>query len=161
MFKRLRKLAENAKNLNQKILFRIVFQDKTVQDFILDLNVFDQLFKEGELSDGGLLPTYSTFTAQINQGGSFIFTNSQGQSFSRQKTQNDPMFLLDGGDFYKSFKVKILDDGFTIQADTLKDDGTDLLKYGKILGLTNESKSELCKKILPMVIQETRKAIIG
>jgi len=159
MFQRLKQVAENAKNLSEKVLFRIIFNETEVQDLIIDLNRFDQLFKESELADGGLLPTYSTFTAQINQGGSFNFTSSQGETFSRQKTQNDPIFLLDTGEFYKSFKVKILDDGFVVQADTLKDDGTDLMTYGKILGLTNESRNEIIKKILPMVIQETRKAI--
>lgn len=162
MFKALKRLGQNAKKLKSKVLFQIVFSDDSVQDLVLDLNVFDQLFKEGELSDGNLLPTYSTSTAMYNQGGSFNFTSSQGESFSRKKTQNDPIFLLDKGDFYKSFRVKVLDDGFTIQADTIKEDGTDLSKkYGKILGLTDESKAKLVQKILPMVIQETRKAIIG
>ena len=163
MFKSLKRVAKNATNLKTKVLFQIIFKDNDVQNFILDLNVFEQLFKEGELSDGGLLPTYSTFSAQVNQGGVFRFTNSQGQSFSRTKTQNDPIFLLESGEFYKSFKVKVLDDGFVIQADALKDDGTDLVeRYGKeILGLTKESKNEIVQKILPMVIKETRKAIRG
>ena len=160
MFKRLKQVAENAKNLKTKVLFQIIFKDNSVQDFILDLNVFEQLFKEGELSDGKLLPNYSKNTELDNIGGNFNFTSSQGESFSRRKTQNDPIFLLDKGNFYKSFRVKIIEDGFTIQAETIKEDGTDLTKYGKILGLTNESRAKIVEKILPMVIQETRKAII-
>ena len=91
----------------------------------------------------------------------FTFRNSEGESFSRQKTSDDPYFLLDTGDFYESFKVKVFDDGFTIQADTIKDDGTDLLTYGDILGITNESRTKIIQEILPLVIQETRKTIIG
>ena len=164
MFQRLKQVAENAKNLSEKVLFRIIFNETEVQDLIIDLNRFDQLFKESELADGQIIDkNYSRFTelATIEENAVFTFQNSQGETFSRQKTQGDPYFLFDTGEFYKSFKVKILDDGFVVQADTLKDDGTDLMTYGKILGLTNESRNEIIKKILPMVIQETRKAITG
>lgn len=96
----------------------------------------------------------------LTKGQTFGYGGASGR---KTKRAGEPIFLLDEGDFYRSFKVKVLDDGFTIQADAIKDDGTDLVQqYGKdILGLTNESKSEIIKKILPMVIQETRKAIIG
>jgi hypothetical protein len=164
MFKSLKRLAKNAANLKTKVLFRIIFSDKQVQDLIIDLNRFNQLFKESELADGSIIDkNYSRLTEQVTRetGGVFTFRNSTGETFKREKTTSDPYFLLDSGEFYKSFKVKILDDGFVVQADTIKDDGTDLTKYGEILGLTNESKDEIIKKILPMVIQETRKAITG
>jgi len=164
MFKSLKKVAKNATNLKTKVLFQIVFKDKEVQDLIVDLNRFSQLFKESELATGDFIDgEYSRRTGQITAETNAVFTfrNSQGDSFSRQKKQGEPYFLLDTGQFYKSFKVKILDDGFVIQAETIKEDGTDLLKFGKILGLTNESRNEIIKAILPTVIQETRKAIRG
>ena len=164
MFKSLKRVAKNATNLKTKVLFQIIFKDKTVQDLIIDLNRFNQLFKESELADGSIIDkNYSRFTEQATRetGGVFTFRNSTGETFRREKTTNDPYFLLDSGEFYKSFKVSILDDGFVIKADTLKDDGTDLTKYGYILGLTKESKNEIVQKILPMVIEETRKAIRG
>lgn len=162
MFKSLKRVAKNATNLKTKVLFQIIFSKTEVQDLIIDLNRFNQLFKESEQSTGAEIDgSYSRLTglATSETNAVFTFRNSTGDSFSRQKTQGESYFLLDSGDFYKSFKVKILDDGFTIQADTLKDDGTDLLKYGSLLGLTKESRSEIIKKILPMVIEETRKAI--
>ena len=144
------------------MIFRIVFQNNEVQDLVLDLNVFEQLFKESELADGNIIDKgYSRNTGEANQGGSFNLSNSKGESFSRKKEQGDPYFLLDTGDFYKSFKVKVLDDSFVIIAETIKEDGTDLLKYGDLLGLTNESKAKIIKEIIPFVIQETRKIIRG
>lgn len=158
MFQRLKQVAENAKNLSEKVLFRIIFNETEVQDLVLYLNRIEQLFKEGFDANGQIIGTYSPTTEELSKGQSFAFG---GDSGSRTKRAGEPIFLLDEGDFYRSFKVKVLDDGFTIQADTLKDDGTDLMTYGKILGLTNESRNEIIKKILPMVIQETRKAITG
>ena len=159
MFKALKQIAKNAKNLKTKVLFQIVFKDDSVQDFVIDLNAFEQLFKNSEFADGTDTPNYSLST-EVNyaQGISYEVTNSEGQSFRRNKTTSDGMFFFEDGDFYKSFKVKVLDDGFTIQADTIKPN-RDLLEYGKILGLTDESKAKLVQKILPMVIEETKKAI--
>ena len=47
MFQRLKQIAENAKNLSEKVLFRIIFNETEVQDLVLDLNRIEQLFKEG------------------------------------------------------------------------------------------------------------------
>ena len=157
MFKRLRKLAENATNLNQKILLRIVFNETEVQDLILDLNRIEQLFKKGIDAEGDIIGLYSPVTEELTKGQSFGY----GGGGSKSKRAGQPIFLLDTKEFYQSFKVKVLDDGFVIQADALKDDGTDLTEqYGKqILGLTDKSRNEIIKEILPMVIQETRKAL--
>lgn len=160
MFKSLKRVAKNATNLKTKVLFRIVFSETEIQDLVLDLNRVEQLFKKGIDSTDDVIGLYSAVTEQLSQGQSFGFGGDSGR---KQKKAGEPIFLLDEGDFYKSFKVKILDDGFVIQADALKDDGTDLTEqYGKeILGLTNESRNEIIKAILPMVIEETRKAIRG
>ena len=160
MLKRLKKVAGKAANLKTKILFQIVFQNSEVQDLIVDLNRIEQLFKEGIDSTGKIIGEYSEVTEMLTQGQSFGYGGSSGK---KQKKAGQPIFLLDEGDFYKSFKVKLLNDGFVIQADALKDDGTDLTEqFGKnILGLTNESKAKIITQILPELIQETRKAIIG
>ena len=61
--------------------------------------------------------------------------------------------LFDTGDFYESFEVKVMSDGFLIEADTIKD-GEDLrVRWGNdILGLTDFSISELGKAIQPKVL---------
>ena len=142
------------------MIFRIVFQNNEVQDLVLDLNRINQLFKKGIDAVGDEIGFYSEVTEQLSRGQSFGFGGDSGR---KSKKAGEPIFLLDEGDFYRSFKVKVLDDGFVITADTLKDDGTDLVNsYGKdILGLTNESRNEIIKEIIPFIIQETRKIITG
>ena len=127
---------------------------------VLDLNRINQLFKKGIDAVGDEIGFYSEVTEQLSRGQSFGFGGDSGR---KSKKAGEPIFLLDEGDFYRSFKVKVLDDGFVITADTLKDDGTDLVNsYGKdILGLTNESRNEIIKEIIPFIIQETRKIITG
>ena len=160
MFKSLKRVAKNATNLKTKVIFRIVFSETEIQDLVLDLNRVEQLFKKGIDSDDDVIGLYSAVTEQLSQGRGFGFGGDSGR---KQKKAGEPIFLLDEGDFYRSFKVKILNDGFVIQADALKDDGTDLTRqYGKeILGLTDKSRNEIIKEILPFVIEETRKAIRG
>lgn len=160
MFNRLKAIAKNTKKLKTKVIFRIVFQNSEIQDLVLDLNRVEQLFKKGIDSVNDEIGFYSEVTEQLSKGQSFGFG---GDSGAKQKKAGEPIFLLDEGEFYKSFKIKIFNDGFTINADTLKDDGTDLAQsYGKeILGLTNESKTEIITKILPFVVEETRKIIRG
>jgi hypothetical protein len=160
MFKSLKRVAKNAANLKTKVLFRIIFSETEVQDLILDLNRIEQLFKKGIDSDNDIIGLYSNTTEELSKGQNFGFGGDSGR---KSKKAGQPIFLLDEGEFYKSFKVKVLNDGFVIQADALKDDGTDLTEqYGrKILGLTDKSRNEIIKEILPMVIQETRKAITG
>lgn len=160
MFNRLKAITKNTKKLKTKVIFRIVFQNSEIQDLVLDLNRVEQLFKKGIDSVNDEIGFYSEVTEQLSKGQSFGFG---GDSGTKQKKAGEPIFLLDEGEFYKSFKIKIFNDGFTINADTLKDDGTDLAQsYGKeILGLTNESKTEIITKILPFVVEETRKIIRG
>ena len=164
MFQRLKKLAANTKTLKSKLIFRIVFQNNEVQTFVLDLNRIDQIFENNEQSDGSIIPStnstfakYSPVTESLNRGKSFKFKNSS----TKQKIAGDPYFLFDTGEWFNTFKVKVLDDGFVIQATDVH--GVDYkAEYGdKILGLNNESKNEIIKKIIPFIIQETRKIIRG
>lgn len=160
MFQALKNLAKRTKSLNQKILFRFVFSQTEVQDLVLDLNRIEQLFKKGIDSTGDIIGQYSATTEQLSRGQSYSFGGGSG---TKRKVSGEPIFLLDEGDFYRSFKVKVLADGFVIQADALKDDGTDLTEsFGKdILGITNESRKEIVKEILPMVLEKTRETLRG
>lgn len=147
--KALKRLASNIQNLDTKVLFKFVFSQTETQDLIIDLNRIGQLFNQGIDADGKIIGLYSAFTEELTQGVPFGFGGGSG---TKRKKAGEPIFLLDEGDFYRSFKVKVLADGFVIQADTLKDGGDDLTDtYGKqILGLTQNSKVEIVKEILPM-----------
>lgn len=151
------RIANNTINLDsKKILFKI-YSETEVQDFIIDLNRIEQLFKKGVDIEGNIFGTYSPLTETLSQGRSFGFG---GDSGSKTKRAGDPIFLLDDGDFYRSFKIRLKNNGsFTISAVTDKDD-FDLLDYGDIIGLSNNSINELIKEILPFIIQETREAIL-
>jgi hypothetical protein len=157
MFDSLKKLCDNVKNLeSNKILVSIWF-DKSVQDFILDLNRLNQLFKSGVDANNELLGYYSPATEWITKGKSY-----QYGGLSSKKTSADHITLYDTGMFYKSFRVKVYKDGFIVYANSIVDDGSDLTEiYGQdIIGLTNESTQELYNKILPLVVQNIRETIL-
>jgi hypothetical protein len=133
-----------------KIQFRI-YKDKEIGTFIIDLNRIEQLFKKGINSEGDIFGGYA-----FDQGIVTFKGNTKSKKF------NDPYILYDEGEFYKSFKVQISKDEFDITANDTKEDGTVLTEvYGKeILGLTTESKNELAKKILPILIREVKRLIL-
>jgi hypothetical protein len=148
-FKQLFDLTANAINMDvQKIAIRLIFTDE-IRVFILDLNRINQLFDKGENAYGDFLGTYSYRTELITKG---------------RKKAGDHITLFDTGEFYRSFDVAVFsDNSFLIEANTIKDDNTDLAsskRYGKgILGLSEESKGKLIEKILPLIIIEVRKEL--
>lgn len=74
---------------------------------------------------------------------------------TKRKIAGDAYVFYDSGGFLRSFSVSIKKDGFTIKAnDEINDEffGSLTEKYGKnLIGLTDESKTEMGIKILPMV----------
>jgi len=143
------KLCDNIINIDvSKLFIRIVFQDE-IRVYILDLNRISQLFEKSEDSYENFLGTYSYATEKISKG---------------RKKAGSSITLLDTGAFYKSFDIAVYsDESFTIEANTIKEDGSDLAsskRYGKgILGLSTESKNKLIAKIEPLLIIEIRKQI--
>jgi hypothetical protein len=149
MFKPLKKLCKNVKNLtSDKILIQI-YAYKKVQNFIVDLNRIDQLFETGTDAKDNFLGYYSESTELVFGGR------------ERNKTTSDHITLKDTGAFYKSFFVRIYKDGFTIVANSIKDE-TDLTEvYGKdIIGLSEKSIYELYKEIKPSIVKFINTAIL-
>ena len=148
MFKPLKKLCDNVKNLtSDKILIQI-YADKKVQNFIVDLNRIDQLFETGTDANDNFLGYYSEATELLFGGR------------DRNKTTADHITLKDTGAFYKSFFVRIYKDGFTIVANSMKDE-TDLTEvYGKdIIGLNEENLQQLIEKVKVKLIAEIRRQV--
>jgi hypothetical protein len=115
----------------------------------------DQLFKEGKDADGNAIGSYSAATEVITAGETYTFSGE-----TKRKTQGDPIFLFDTGDFYRSFKIRKSGDGIYIEAETKKGDKDLAVEYGKqILGLSDESKAKLAKEILDLFIEETKAEI--
>ncbi len=143
MWGKLTKMLDNIIALDEEKLTVTVFHDKELQRFIVRLNTQNQLFKQGVASDDRILGVYSYATQGLSGG---------------KKKYGERYNLFDTGKFYESFRVIVYKDGFTIEADTMKED-KDLLDYGPVLGLTEESKNELSEKMLPLLIAEIRKEI--
>jgi hypothetical protein len=156
MFGSLKKIIENTLNLDYQQIAVEVYYNDSIYEFIIKLNTTGQL-TQGLNSDGEIIGTYTINTDIMSEGGSFTF---DGQSF--EKIAGQPYNFVDTGYFLKSFDVGIYPDGFTIIADDAKEDENLTDKFGKnILGLTNESLNELVKKMLPVFIAETRKAMFA
>lgn len=114
-----------------------ILKKSEVKAEILRLNKMDQLWRGVDVN-GKQFGFYSLKTQFITEGRSFIYNGS-----SRVKNAGDPIFLYDTGDFYKSFKVNVYGQYFTISADDLKDGKSLTERYGDIIGLSQESREKL------------------
>ena len=119
MFPTLTKIFNNAKTLSERFELRFVIDEEVKQE-IIKLNTKDQLFDKGIDSLDKTLGNYSQ--TSVNKYGK----------------RPGHIQLFDEGDFYGSFVIHVTTDEIVIKADTIKED-TDLMKYGEILGLTNEN----------------------
>ena len=137
----LKKIANNFIALDSKeILFRTVSNNPQLEKLAIKLNQDKQL-KFGLTADGDFLGDYST---------------SSVRDYGKEP---GPIQLYDGGAFYKSFQVILLDDGFLIDADGMKTDDsgqtTNLFtKYGEdITGLNDENLSIFIVALKPKIAE--------
>ena len=141
------RLAELVASLDVGRLLLKIYKQKKTQAFIIGLNTREQLFINREDSEGRKLGDigggYSPVTEELSEGISF-----QYQGESNIKLAGESPFLFDTGDFYKSWTVTPNSEGFSIDANPMKD-GTNLFdEWGiNILGLTDES-TELLQNFL-------------
>ena len=143
MFDPLRDILKRAMiaDINE-IMFDILNQEEDVIDLIIYLNTEEQLFQgvdaEGrELAEIG--GAYAPITVAIKR--------TEGQPFDR-------VTLRDTGEFYKSFDVRPLRDGFEIVADTVKENQDLTERWGKdIIGLNELSIEQLQAFLIPLVIE--------
>lgn len=151
VFGSLFKLIDNVQNLDQDKIATTIYFDKDIQKFILRENRIDQLSK-GLDSEGTIIGTYSPITDITSDGKVFTFEDT-----SVEKIAGQPYNFIDTSKFMKSFKIIIYDDGFSIIADTQKDNEDLADKYGKkILGLTSENIAKLVDNMRPLFIKKTR-----
>jgi hypothetical protein len=142
----LKKLAENFMQLNEKnILFRAMVDNPQLEKLAVKLN--QKQLQDGKTANDRNLPNYSKTSVEV-------YGKEPG-----------PMTLKDTGDFYDSFDVILLEDGFVIDADSLKTDAlggtTDLfIKYGQdITGLNDENLSIFVEALIPKVQEAILKLI--
>ena len=145
-FGRLGKVAKQATKLNRDKMLVRLWKNKEVQTFILDLNRVSQLFEDGVGSDGKVFGLYASDQGTVNFKGK-----------TKNKKRNSRISLFDTGEFYRSFDIKQSGSEFKITADDIKEGKSLTAFYGKeILGLSIESINELSKKVLPIIIADTR-----
>lgn len=126
------RLAQRAANLNPNEILNAVLANKELQEKILDLNRYGQLFDKGINSEGKRLSdiggSYSPVTLDISI------------AKGRPKKSANHIDLHDTGEFYDSFYITLGEDSFEIEANPIKDDTNLLTEWGdEILGLTDES----------------------
>jgi len=141
-------LANRVKSLKVLGLIKVLADDKSFTDLIIDLNTKKQLFDKGIDSKGRSLSdiggNYSPFTLQLHP-----------------EKIADKITLYDTGDFYASFKVFFDNGMLTISADTIKDTSDLIVDWGEnILGLTGESLSILREKAKEILIPHVKKTIL-
>lgn len=150
---RLDDMIENALNLETDKAINHSVSKPPRQFFILELNRRRQLFFQGRDAEGKLLSSiggkYSPFTLAEKEG---------------NRPVNSPSLidLFDTGAFYDSFKIVVQNDGFVIEANTIKG-GDDLQdRWGsELLGLTDDSIDFLRPTIAPDVVEYTREELLG
>lgn len=128
------KMTQNIKQAKPPKIFLLTFQDKNLQNLVLELNKEGQL-RVGLQANGLSLPSYS-FATQIISGG--------------QKRAGTPYTLFDTGEFYRSFDLLVTGAFLQINADTQKPD-KDLQEYGELLGLTEQSRAVLIEDVIPVM----------
>lgn len=160
MFGRLMQIANNVKKLDQELIFLKIVTQRDVQEFIIDLNAFDQIFKNSINSKGEKLPGY-----KYDYDESITLTSNDGRSATRTKERGESFSLVDSGLMLQSFEVVVDGGSFSITADTIKTDEGTFRKTDyenlDILGLTDESKNKLIQEILPMVRRQVRADILA
>ena len=136
-------------SLKQDVLLKGVYSKPKVEQFIVSLNTEGQLYELGEDSEGQSLGDYTDYSVLLKLSGT-------GDS------RIDHITLKDTGDFYKSFEIKVLKDGFRIVANPIKDGDNLEDRFGKdIVGLNENNKKILAKFILPFYQEAIKRAIVG
>lgn len=139
-------LFDRINELDQDKLLREVWDDSLTQDYIIELNTIEQLFKKSELSDGELLPPYA-------------LDSYLGVKRSLGLAPSGLINLRLSGRYYNSYQVIPNNTGFAIESNTnLYPDSGDFIKiYGpNIEGLTEESKQALRIFVKDLFIEKVR-----
>lgn len=142
-FKKVTDILDKAQTLNADLAWLLSIDDG-VKKQIIEFNTIDQLRDKGIDALGDSLGEYSEISVEI-------FGKRDGH-----------ITLEDTGDFYNSFRVTVQKDGFTINANSIKqgEKGTvDLTtRFGdEIIGLTKENIAIVSDLIMINIIKYVKK----
>lgn len=146
MFENVTTLLDKAIALNETIAWKLSI-DNGVQKRIVELNTIDQMYNKGIDALGDSLGDYSQVSVEV-------YGKRAGH-----------IQLKDGGEFYDSFVVLVLDDSFIIRANTIKNDSikgdVDLTtRFGDdIIGLTEENRDIITELIMKNIVKYVKQQL--
>ena len=156
MFESIYKVLEDAQKLDQDEIAYDCYFDEDFQTIVINSNRIGQL-TAGEDVNGGIVGTYSPNTDIMSEGLTFSF---EGQTY--EKIVGEPYNFVDSGDFFRSFRIIVQNDGFIIYANDQKVDGSLSEKFdAELLGLNDENINKMVDALLPIFIRETRRVLLG
>lgn len=152
MFEMIKRITKNVKQLSSNKILKETLSDNTQMQYdIIQLNTQKQLYEQGLFADGKPTGDYATST---------IYGTSKFEGKIQKGQPYDHITFKDTGAMYESEKLKVTNDGFVLTMDTIKN-GVDLeQREGKIVGLTDESLSEVREWVKPLFIDNTLKQIL-
>lgn len=149
-FKKLRDLLELFLSLDFDKMVYDVSITSEFQRFAIDLNTKEQLFKQGINALGEDLASiggsYSDYTIKIKieDGLPYKFVT-----------------LYQSGNFYDSFEIEPFVGGFDIEADSDKENGDLVFRWGnEIVGLTDENKSIIARYYLDQIRKNIKMKLV-
>lgn len=119
-------------------ILNVIFRDRDLQQKILNLIRWKQLYEKGIDGQGASLGEYSPYTITLKQ--------AKGQRF-------DHITLSDTFKFYESFEFIISggidNDRFSVEVDPVKEDGTNLLtEFGEDIIAHTEENLEIIRDLV-------------
>lgn len=146
---------EKLSKLNIDDIIFSVMNTEGVSEAIIKLNQ-EQLSVFGIDREGKQLRTYKAKGSNVYSDFTIKIKKAEGKPY-------DHVTLYDQGKFYKTFSTETAKTYTSIKADEKKDDGyiSDNLDTSKIYGITNESKTDLVRELIPLTRQAFRKALNG
>jgi len=143
-------LQKNLSRLNTNKIFRAVWSNTLVQDYIINLNTEQQL-RKGINSDGDQVGEYRNDAYAAAK-----------QLLPGREAAEGVVDLVVTGTFYSTFDIKVTNKGFSINANTNLYDFDFINRYGEsIIGLTQENQHKLVTFIFPFFIEELKEQIFN
>ena len=149
--KALLRIARNAQNLDYHKIAQKALAPTLLQDDILNLNRYDQLYDKGIDANGDSIGRYAPYTLNYKLNIAPKIGND---------SRVDNITLRDTGAFYDSFRFKNEPEQVVITANVEKPDKNLEDEFGEIIGLTDENKAKVAQWVKPDFIRLTKQAIL-
>lgn len=146
-------LARRVLALSENDALKVVTDNKSIQFNAIRLNRQVQLYEKGVSIDGKQMRSVYARFGNVYSNRTIAYKREKNQPINR-------VTLRDTGAFYQTFTAKVKAGELFLYADTIKD-GKDLQdSFGQVVGLTEESKTELIEQAKPLILQYVKSKIL-